>query len=471
MRKRILLSQFVALSLVSVNTTNAQLITSGIPTTGTATTTTTTPASVIYQSAAPIVSVSSYALPEELTDASIMPRLQNIQGSIEMTFNDIVRNYIYAAVNRRSTTEIVLARSTMYMNIFEQYLAAYNLPRELKYLPVIESALNPKAVSPAGAAGLWQFMPSAGTQFGLKIDRFVDERFDAHKSSEAAAKFLSYLYNKFGDWQLAIAAYNCGPARVEGVINQMGGVRNYWYIYDQLPRETRGYVPAFIAANYIMNYHEVHRIYAASLDNNLTNTETVTVYRAKSFQKLSQESGVPMDILQTLNPSFRRGTIPSSEEGYRITLPLSGYISYRNLYPTDDYATPVMIAASEQAAIEPIVNQTPTAETTVVNKKKVEAVAAKTVSAKKELNKKPIAKETKNESKINSGKEAAKGSTYEIKNGDSIYKIAKKTGKTMEEIKQLNGFNNNSHLTPGASIKINSGIPNGKPATAKKKKK
>ena len=188
-------------------------------------------------------------------------RLQRIPSIMDMTYNDIVQKYIDQYTNRlRHSVSYILAASNFYIPIMEEALAFYKIPLELKYLPVIESAYNPRARSRAGAVGLWQFMPRTAVQYGLQINSLVDERCEPIKSSYAAAHYLKDLYTIFGDWTLVIAAYNCGPNNINKAIHRSGGERDFWKIYQNLPRETRGYVPAFIAANYIMNYYGEHNI-------------------------------------------------------------------------------------------------------------------------------------------------------------------------------------------------------------------
>ena len=188
-------------------------------------------------------------------------RLRRLPTVIEMPYNEVVQKFIDRYSGRlRHSVSYMLGAANFYVPIFEEALEAYDLPLELKYLPVIESALNPKAVSRVGAAGLWQFMLTTGKQYGLEVNALVDERRDPVKASYAAAHYLKDLYKIFGDWHLVIASYNCGPENVNKAIHRSGGKKDYWQIYPYLPRETRGYVPAFIAANYAMTYYCDHNI-------------------------------------------------------------------------------------------------------------------------------------------------------------------------------------------------------------------
>jgi membrane-bound lytic murein transglycosylase D len=216
----------------------------------------------------------------------------------------------------------MLGACNFYMPIFEEALEAYGLPLELKYLPVIESALNPKAVSRVGATGLWQFMLVTGKQYGLEVNSLVDERRDPVKASYAAAHYLSDLYKIFGDWSLVIASYNCGPGNINKAIHRAGGAKDYWQIYPYLPRETRGYVPAFIAANYVMTYYSAHNICALRTKLPLK-TDTVVVNRNVHLQQIASVLGIDIDMLRTLNPEYRRDIVPGLTKPSAIKLALN----------------------------------------------------------------------------------------------------------------------------------------------------
>lgn len=245
-------------------------------------------------------------------DQILVDRLAHIPTTIEMPLNNITRKFIDQYCNRmKNSVAVMLGSANFYMPFFEEALEHYGLPLELKFLPVIESALRPTAQSHAGAVGLWQFMLATGKTYGLEINTLVDERRDPVKSSYAAAHFLSDLYEKFGDWGLAIAAYNCGENAVSKALLRAGGNEgdDYWSIYNQLPRETRGYVPAFIAATYIMNYYCEHGItpMEASLP---TETDTVVVTKEVGFSQVASVCGVTVDELRALNPQYRRDIVP-----------------------------------------------------------------------------------------------------------------------------------------------------------------
>ncbi|MCF0202245.1 MAG: lytic transglycosylase domain-containing protein [Bacteroidaceae bacterium] len=249
-------------------------------------------------------------------------RLTRLPYIMEMPYNSIVRKFIdrYCTKMTRSMG-IMLGAANFYTPIFEEALEAYGVPLELKYLPVIESALNPKATSPVGAAGLWQFMPGTGKQYGLTINSLVDERRDPIKSSYAAARMLRDLYNVFNDWSTVIAAYNCGPGNVKKAMKRAGGTTDYWKLYPYLPRETRGYVPAFIAANYAMNYYCEHGI--CPMRTRLpAHSDTVMVSRQIHFKQIAEKCGISIDELRVLNPQYRKDIVcGSTKEPAILRLP------------------------------------------------------------------------------------------------------------------------------------------------------
>ena len=262
--------------------------------------------------------------PEEV----YIERLSRMPTVMEMAHNNVVQQFIDRYASRlRGTIAYCLGAGNFYMPIFEEALETYQIPLELKYLPVIESALNPKAVSRVGAAGLWQFMPATGRQYNLQMNSLVDERRDPIKASYAAAHLLSDLYKVFGDWNLVIAAYNCGPGNVSKAIQRSGGSKDYWQIYPYLPRETRGYVPAFIAANYMMTYYSLHNI--CPMSSRLpAQTDTVMVTKKIHLEQIAKVLNVDIEMLRALNPMYRHDIIPGNTEPYALRLPLSDVNRY-----------------------------------------------------------------------------------------------------------------------------------------------
>ena len=250
-------------------------------------------------------------------------RLSRIPSVMEMAYNDVVQKFIDRYSGRlRHSISYMLGASNFYMPIFEEALETFGLPLELRYLPVIESALNPNAVSRVGATGLWQFMLGTGRQYGLKVNSLVDERRDPIRASYAAARYLYDLYQVFGDWNLVIAAYNCGPGNINKAIHRSNGEKDYWRIYPYLPRETRGYVPAFIAANYIMTYYSQHNI--CPMTSRLPiQTDTIMLNKTVHFEQIAAVVGISVDQLRALNPMYRRDIIPGNTEPMPLRLPLA----------------------------------------------------------------------------------------------------------------------------------------------------
>ena len=257
----------------------------------------------------------------EYSKETYVERLRRLPTVMEMPYNEVVRKFIdrYAVTLRRSVA-YMLGASNFYMPIFEQALEANNLPLELRYLPVIESGLHPTVSSPAGASGLWQFMVESGKQYGLEINSLVDERRDPIKSSYAAAQLLKDLYKIYGDWNTVIAAYNCGPGTINKAMHRAGGSTDYWTIYKYLPKETQGYVPAFIAANYIMNYYCEHNICPMRTELPLK-SDTIMVTRDVHFKQIAGVTGISIDELRTLNPQYRRDIVNGSSKPSVIRLP------------------------------------------------------------------------------------------------------------------------------------------------------
>ena len=257
----------------------------------------------------------------ELPDSVYISRLQKIVSPIELSFNGVVKSYIKVYTQRRKEKmEEILGLSDYYFPMFEEILDSYNMPIELRMLSVIESALNPNAVSRVGATGLWQFMYGTGRQYKLEVNSFVDARKDPVAATHAACRFLGDLYKIYGDWTLAIAAYNCGPGNVNKAIRRSGGKRDYWAIYYYLPRETRGYVPAFIAATYAYTYYKEHRLIPQNIDMPFA-VDTIMVNKMMHFQQVSEVLNVPVETLKQLNPQYRRDIIPAKNRAYRLTIP------------------------------------------------------------------------------------------------------------------------------------------------------
>ena len=260
-------------------------------------------------------------------DTAELKRRMAVLGSaspLDLDWNPVVHSRVrFYASKRRKHLGIMLGRAPAYFPIFEQALDRHDLPLELKYLPVVESGLNPTARSHAGARGLWQFMYATAKYQGLRIDSYIDERRDPYRSSEAACVFLSKLYKTYGDWYLALAAYNAGPGNVNRAIRRSGGKRNFWEIRFYLPRETRNYVPAFMAVVYLMEYHAEHNIYPIDIRPPHAFVDTVTVHEVLRFDQIAQAVGVKQSDVAHLNPMYRLDVIPATVEHWPLVLPSS----------------------------------------------------------------------------------------------------------------------------------------------------
>ena len=257
-----------------------------------------------------------------LSDSVYKARLQALPFVIEVPYNEVVRRYILRYVKHSPRQLASLQRKAeYYFPIFEDILGKHELPFELCYLPVIESALNPQARSHMGAVGLWQFMPATGKKYGLEVNSLIDERMDPIRSTEAACKFLKALYSIFGDWNLVIAAYNCGPGNVNKAIHRAGGKRDFWSIYPYLPKETRGYLPIFIAASYAMNYADMHGI-CPSYENFYPVTDTIVTTERQHLKQIAANLNVTLEELRRLNPQYARDIIPGGKE-YALCLPMA----------------------------------------------------------------------------------------------------------------------------------------------------
>lgn len=262
-------------------------------------------------------------------DSVYQARLRAILSPIGLPWNEIVKQFVISyTTNRRNTVSAVLSRSQYYFPIIEEELANAGMPLELRMLPVVESALSPTARSRAGATGLWQFMYGTGKSYGLEITTFVDQRCDPEASTKAACRYLSDLYKMYGDWTLALAAYNCGPGNVNKAFKRAGGdAKNYWDIYPYLPTETRNYVPSFIAVTYAYNYHKLHDIEIRECPMPLA-TDTIVVKRLMHLDQVASTLDIPLETLRMLNPQYRQDIIPALDKPYPLVLPQNGIARY-----------------------------------------------------------------------------------------------------------------------------------------------
>lgn len=361
-------------------------------------------------------------------------RLKRLPTIIEMPYNDVVQKFIdrYSGKLRRSVS-YMLGAGNFYMPIFEEALEAYNLPLELKYLPVIESALNPIAVSRVGATGLWQFMIGTGKRYGLEVNSLIDERRDPVKSSYAAAHYLSDLYKIFDDWSLVIAAYNCGPDKVNKAIHRAKGSADYWNIYPYLPKETRGYVPAFIAANYIMNYYCDHNICPMVTELPLK-TDTVVVNKDLHLEQIAQVLNINILHLRSLNPQYRRDIVNGLNKPMTVRLPSS------LVGPFIDQEDSIYNFKTDELLLKRSVVE--------VNQEEPK------VSRHNYHSSRHRSSATRSRSrKSRSRKSKRGGRNVTIKSGDTLSEIAERNHTTVAKLRKLNKISGN-HIRAGKKLKV-----------------
>lgn len=395
------------------------------------------------------------------TPEEYQERLRRLPVVMEMPYNSVVQKFIDQYSGRlRRTVSYALGAGNFYIPIFEEALDYYGLPLELKYLPVIESALEPKAKSPAGAVGLWQFMLATGKRYDLKVNSLIDERQDPYKSSWAAARYLRDLYKIYRDWNLVIAAYNCGPTNVNKAIHRANGVRDYWTIYPYLPSETRGYVPAFIAANYIMNYYCEHNICPMKTKIPIT-TDTVTIMRDLHMQQVAELCNIDVEAIQALNPQYRTQLIPGSSGPMTLRLPtetlntfidlkdsvynyrVDELLTRRSSVEVDDRLDNRSVASKRRAARQQSASESSSSS---------RSSASKSSSRKSSRSSSSKSSSRSSRSSRKSKKEKSSASAT-VRKGDTLIEIAHRNGTTVEKLKKKNKIKGNI-IKPGQKLKV-----------------
>jgi membrane-bound lytic murein transglycosylase D len=431
-----------------------------------------------------------------LPDSVYISRLQKLDSYIPLPYNESVKKFINFYLNRRrGIVSIMMGLTNYYYPLFEEALARYDLPIELKYLPIIESALNPKIVSRAGASGLWQFMHGTAKMYGLEINSYIDERNDPIKSTDAACRYLRDLYAIYGDWHVVIAAYNCGPGNINKAVRRSGGKQNYWEIYSRLPKETRSYIPIFIAANYVMNYPQEHNLFPIQPSFKLL-TDTIVLTSYLNFEQIAANLNLPVEEIRQLNPQYKRDIVPAKpDKPYVLKLPIdkiSPFIdneaqilaynrdkyfpnnqlvlikeiskSYVNIdgkkkvfYTVVRGDNPGVIASKYRISVSKLCewnnirhNMIKIGQKLVIYSKESEPMAKveiKTTSKDEKAN-----VPTTNNS---NGETTGEYTLYTVRRGDSLYTIAKQfSGVSDVEIKQLNNIKNAKSLMVGQQLKI-----------------
>ena len=426
----------------------------------------------------------------DIPDAVYIERLNRINTSVKIPYNDVVRSYIIYYTQKMSKAKAgkIVGLASYYMPLFEEIFDQYGIPPELAKVAVIESALNPMAVSRVRAAGMWQFMRSTGVQYGLEINEYVDERFDYMRETHAAAKYLKDAYAIFGDWSLAIASYNCGPGNVNKAIRRAGAGHDFWDVYQYLPRETRGYVPAFIAAMYMLSYYREHNIVPSHVDTP-PQVDTFHISKNLHFGQINECVGISMDMLRNLNPEYVKDIVPGKAKTRVLKLPYSfsgAFIDVQDTiyaYRDSFFFDPVKVKEVNSASSRSSVGSTRTAptyttyvvkkgdslgkiatrhHTTIANIKKWNNLRRDTIVPGQRLKiyhgRGPSSTAVASSSSRSSQPAtSSKGGyvTYTVRKGDTLYSIANKfSGVSLNDIMRLNGLTRNSKIYTGQKLKI-----------------
>jgi membrane-bound lytic murein transglycosylase D len=412
----------------------------------------------------------------DVPDSVYIARLKAINSFIPLPYNNIVKNHIVYYTKRiPNKINAILGLWGYYMPQFEEIFDQYNLPKELKIMAIIESALNPRAVSRVKAKGMWQFMYRTALQYNLRIDSYVDERLDPIASGHAAAKYLRDSYTIFGDWLLAIASYNCGPGNVNKAIRRAGGSRDFWKIYPYLPRETRGYVPSFVAAMYTMNYYKEHRIVPLNMPMP-AHIDTFQIKRPLHFGQISELVGISKEELSDHNPQYLNEIVPGNEKGNILRLPFNYTAAFlekeSEIYSYKDsiFFNPIVYneskaSGSQGTSITHIVKSGETlshiAERYGVRVADIQSWnGVRTIIRPKQR----LVIYTSNPPKnIASNRSSSAPSTtksrgfeyYTVVKGDNLWDISRKfEGVSLDDLMKLNGFTKRSKIMPGTKIKI-----------------
>ena len=426
--------------------------------------------------------MDSVKFESNVPDEVYIERIKKMNSFITLPYNDIVKRYIILYSEKMpERMSNMLGLCSYYMPIFQETLNRYDMPEELKAMAIIESALNPLAVSRAGAKGMWQFMYATAKMYGLHIDSFVDERLDPVKSADAAARYLQDAYEIFGDWNLAIASYNCGAGNVNKAIRRSGS-RAFWDIWPYLPRETRGYVPAFVGALYAMEYHKEHGIKPAAVQMP-AHVDTFKINKMLHLKQVSELTGAPLEELKNLNPQYRHEIIPGNDREYILRLPYTytnAFIEHEDSvyrHKADVYFNPTTIKRIKEGGDgERIVHKVKSGEYLgkIATKYRVSVNQIKKWNNLKSNNirvgqrlviyrggKGPVSTASSSSSTASKGSTTAasngssgsSASYHTVRSGDTLSGIATKYGTTVSRIKELNGLTSNN-IKVGQRLKV-----------------
>lgn len=409
------------------------------------------------------------------TERDLRQRLEALDAAtpFALTYNAPVQAYLdLYTIRKRELSSRMLGLAELYFPVFEEALDRHKMPMELKYLAVVESALNPAARSRAGAVGLWQFMLATGKMYGLDVDSYIDERHDVYLSTDAACKYLKYLYGLYDNWEMALAAYNCGPGNVNKAIRRSGGYKDYWKIYEHLPRETRGYVPAFIAVNYLFAHHADHNLYPIAPTYCAYEVDTVQVCYRLDLQSVAKLTGAPFAELQALNPTFKLGVVPDIQQPMTIYLPrdaagvfVANEDHFRYTAPAPATPLPASVATAEPA--KPATTRTHTVRSgeslgTIARKygvsvsdlKRWNGLHSDRIRAGQKLK----VGRTQGSSSVQQPAPARAAESivyYTVQPGDTLWNIAQRhPGVTVEDLRRLNAEGLRDGLKPGLKLEV-----------------
>lgn len=431
--------------------------------------------------------MDSVKFESNVPDSVYIRRIADMNSFITLPYNDVVKNYIILYSEKMPTKmSHILGLCEYYMPKFQEILNRYNLPEELMAMAVIESALNPLAVSRAGAKGMWQFMYSTAKIYGLHIDSFVDERLDPFKSAEAAARYLEDSYEIFGDWNLAIASYNCGAGNVNKAIRRSGGKRAFWDIYPYLPRETRGYVPAFVGALYTMTYYKEHGIRPEPVEMPV-HVDTFKINKMLHLKQISELVGIPMEEVKNLNPQYAHDIIPGNDREYILRLPYtytSAYIDKEDslhTYKAEEYFNPVTLKKIKDGADgERVVYRVKSGDylgriasrhrVSVAQIKRWNNLSSNNIRVGQRLviyrgGKAPATSSSASASSSKASTAPSGSSTYTVKSGDTLSSIAERHGVSVEQLRSWNNISG-SRINVGQKLKVGNTSTSSKPSAS-----